>query len=307
MMLNFSRSSYVRLLGLATALLCLSVGGANIASANESLDKMIASAMENHPDIVAAKAKVTLAEAELDATRLRVARQVIDLWGNQSLYSASISNSKRMMAENKGAVKTPAFLQNLQESQVKLEQANAEIKFLTEKSSQSPDGEPNNTPGNEIKAAEPPPRTPIAPSGQVVEKLRKMLTTDSTELDFSDTPLEQVVTYLSENHIVTFLLDKNTLSDAGIASDMPITMNIKGVPIVAALQAFEDHLQGVQFVVRDYGILLTTIDHAKAQGYVPVLEFVRDISKEKAVFSPTPQNPQPVEPVVVPLTTPPGR
>ncbi len=44
-----------------------------------SLDKMLISAIENNPDILVAKSKLHEAEAELNRTRLQIARQVITL------------------------------------------------------------------------------------------------------------------------------------------------------------------------------------------------------------------------------------
>ena len=51
--------------------------------------------MENHPDIVAAKAKVALAEAELNATRLQVTRQLIALWGNRDSQHLAVTDGNR--------------------------------------------------------------------------------------------------------------------------------------------------------------------------------------------------------------------
>jgi len=44
------------------------------------------------------------------------------------------------------------------------------------------------------------------------------------------------------------------------------------VPLHAALQAIEDEFSQLQFVLRDYGVLITTKDYAESHGYVPVLE-----------------------------------
>ncbi len=107
-------------------------------------------------------------------------------------------------------------------------------------------------------------------------------------MDFVEQPLEQVIAFMSDYHKFPFYLDKKTLGEAGMSSDMPISIGMKGTPLAAALQALEDQNQGMRFVVRDYGILLTTIDQAKAQGYYPVLEFARSTEKAKSPSDGTP-------------------
>jgi hypothetical protein len=52
-------------------------------------------------------------------------------------------------------------------------------------------------------------------------------------------------------------------------------MDMPKTPLPAVIQALQDQNPGWMFVIRDYGILLTTIDQAKAQGYYPALDFCR--------------------------------
>ena len=60
--------------------------------------------------------------------------------------------------------------------------------------------------------------------------------------------------------------------EEGIGTDMPISLSTNQVALAAALQRFEDAYPQLQFVLRDYGILVTTKAYARSHGYMPVLE-----------------------------------
>src|SRR5262245_18077686 len=78
----------IRLLALVVVTAVLS----ELACADElpSQDQALARALENHPDIVAAKAKVALAEAELYGKRMEVSRQVLGLYGSLKMLDGQI-------------------------------------------------------------------------------------------------------------------------------------------------------------------------------------------------------------------------
>ena len=61
----------------------LSLGAAHLSAADDSpttLDQWLAQAMDKNPGILASKAKVAMAEAELRNVRFEVARQVVACW-----------------------------------------------------------------------------------------------------------------------------------------------------------------------------------------------------------------------------------
>src|SRR5260221_13426679 len=64
-----------------------------------NLDELIPKAMENHPDIVVAKTKVTLAEAELKNKQLEVSREMVDL---REKWMQKHSAFEKMKREFKG-------------------------------------------------------------------------------------------------------------------------------------------------------------------------------------------------------------
>ena len=118
------------------------------------------------------------------------------------------------------------------------------------------------------------------PQGPIVEKMKVALE-KPIKLDFLETPLVEVMAVLASSTGVMFSLQGPALEGAGIPPDEPIILNTSDVPLYAALQAFEDAYPELQFVLRDYGVLLTTRDNSEAHGYAPVLE----LGKESATTS----------------------
>src|SRR5262245_61230438 len=110
------------------------------------------------------------------------------------------------------------------------------------------------------------------PQGPIVEKMNRALE-KLIQLEFYDKPLSNVMEDLSGLTGVKFSVQLWTLDEVGISSDQPVSLHTNNVPLSAALQAFEDAWPGLQFVLRDYGVLLTTKVNAQEHGYVPVLEF----------------------------------
>jgi hypothetical protein len=263
--LSFRQSACICTIVVSIGIVFASLG-ANRTFADESLDQLLATAMEKHPDIVAAKAKVTLAEAELNAARLQVARQLIALWGEKNTQTTTVDQIEQQLKTNLEPNKRSLLTNTLQEARVKSEMAETVMKFLTAES----------TPvASQSKDTAEPPKELQAPDGPIVEELRKEFRTKTINLEFVDTPLSQVIDYMKDDLKYPIYIDVKTLGDSGIASDMPITMNMQKTPLPAVIQALQDQNQGLIFVIRDYGILLTTIEHAKAQGYCPAFDFGR--------------------------------
>ena len=79
---------------LCVVLALAATGSARAEDALPSQDEGLAGALENHPDIVAAKAKVALVNAELYGKRIEVSRQVLGLYGSLKKLDAQIDLSK---------------------------------------------------------------------------------------------------------------------------------------------------------------------------------------------------------------------
>jgi outer membrane protein TolC len=82
---------------LGLAIIVLLMIGASRLSAEEPLpsqDEAIARAVENHPDIIAAKAKLALAESELNGKRMEISRQVLQAYSGLKNSEAQASAIK---------------------------------------------------------------------------------------------------------------------------------------------------------------------------------------------------------------------
>ena len=88
-----------------------------------------------------------------------------------------------------------------------------------------------------------------------------------TQLEFTDTPLTDVIDYFKDYHQVEIQLDKRIFGETGIGTDMPITQNLKGVSLKAALKQTLKPL-GLDYVVANGVILITT--QAEADKLTPV-------------------------------------
>lgn len=85
-----------------------------------------------------------------------------------------------------------------------------------------------------------------------------------TELEFYETPLPEALDFLRELHGINFFIDaaafegQSPLGGSSLKPDqVKLTLDLRDVPLGAALQAIEDTQGSIRFVVRDYGILVT--------------------------------------------------
>lgn len=263
-----------------------------LARADDELptqEQALARALTNHPDIVAAKAKVALAEADLYGNRMEVTRQVLALYGSLKAQDAQIAQAKASLnqarAEAERAVQASeakviddATRQKLRaaaqvaEGQLvqatgQREQTEKELRLLI---GVAPGTKEANSPNaaSALAAARP---APQPPQGPIVDTWNAK-SQQPIKLEFSEMPLADVVKFLSDKTGVKFALQRPALDEAGVSADEPITVSTNEVPLDAALQSFEDSYPQLQFVLRDYGVLLTTKDYAQAYGYMPIVK-----------------------------------
>jgi hypothetical protein len=234
-----------------------------------SQDQALARALENHPDIVAAKAKIALAEAELYGKRMEVSRQVLGAYGNLKKLDSQIEVAKTELDQAKRATEDGGSVFAVQTAEAELvhatnqrEQTEKELRLLIGTASPA-------------AGAVSPVKKPVvkrqAPQGAIVQKVEVALD-KPVKLEFVDTPLVEVMAYLSSVTGIKFSLQEWALEESGFNADIPISLHTDEVPLHAAMQAFEDAFPGMRFTVRDYGVLLTTDEYAEEHGYVPVLE-----------------------------------
>jgi len=78
-----------------------------------------------------------------------------------------------------------------------------------------------------------------------------------TELDFTETPLQDVIDYLKQCHRIEIKIDNRALGDVGIGTDSPVTVNLKGVSLRAALNLMLRELN-LTWTIQDEVLAITT-------------------------------------------------
>ncbi|HEV3136755.1 MAG TPA: hypothetical protein VGZ26_02605, partial [Pirellulales bacterium] len=80
------------------------------------------------------------------------------------------------------------------------------------------------------------------PSPPAEAKIRQELKNPTT-MDFTETPLQDVVDYLRELHNIEIQLDVKALGDAGIACDVAVSRQLKGISLDSALKLLLHELE----------------------------------------------------------------
>jgi len=93
-----------------------------------------------------------------------------------------------------------------------------------------------------------------------VEKIKEALKS-STELDFKETPLHDVIDYLKSRHNIQILIDRKALSDVGIGTDTPVTISLKGISLRSALRLMLKEL-ALTYIIKDSVLQITTPEEA---------------------------------------------
>jgi len=85
----------------------------------------------------------------------------------------------------------------------------------------------------------------------------------TTEMDFVEAPLKDVVQYLADLHNIPLVLATKKLSEAGIDPDTPVTKKLNGVTLRSALRLLLRDLE-LTYLVRDEVVQITTPEDAEA-------------------------------------------
>jgi hypothetical protein len=80
---------------------------------------------------------------------------------------------------------------------------------------------------------------------------------EKTVLSFSETPLVDIIEFLKDHHKIAIQLDKKALDDVGVAADVPITCDLQGISLRAALDLSLRNL-GLALDIQDEVLLITT-------------------------------------------------
>jgi hypothetical protein len=85
------------------------------------------------------------------------------------------------------------------------------------------------------------PTKPAASARRGAAALERALA-EPTELEFIETPLVEVLAYLSDRHAIDIQVDASGLEDAGVSKDTPISWNLRGPSLRSALNLLMDEL-----------------------------------------------------------------
>ena len=288
----------------AAAALLASAGGALGAP---SLEDLLGQAMEGHPAILLAKAKVAQAEAELGGVQAEVTRQIIALRSEFDAQEKTVAKAKEQADAAQQAAKAKGTdLKDLVEAEAKRDKATSALAEAEAKLARL------NTELDQLQAlmgrlAEHAPRPPAPqpdteaqqPTPAVSQKVAAALD-KTTNVDFADVPLPEVVKNLREACKTPLTVD----AGRGMG-DIRVSLQLKEVKLGAALQAIEDLSPDVMFAVRDYGILATQKEHARNHGFQPAVGLWKAGAKEDSAPEPEkpaapPAPPAPEEPAAPP-------
>jgi hypothetical protein len=119
-----------------------------------------------------------------------------------------------------------------------------------------------------------------------VEKIEQALRgpLHSTGVDFSETPLNDVVTALQDDYGIPIQLDTPAMDENGISSDEPVTVNLHNISLRSALRLMLKHLN-LTYVIQDEVLLITTPQQGENRLKVCVYDIrdFADASQPKAV------------------------
>jgi hypothetical protein len=277
------------------------------APAKSKLEEMLAQALKDNPDIRVAAAKLAEAEAELNRVRLQVAQKVVAYHSALDLARSDLRaaeaalarldrlGSKLVSREELGAAQTAII-----NAKAKLAAVEAEAPYLVGKQPQptwgwkKPDADAAEAAYRDayrlLSSALESRRhtmtgtltlTDAAVRGPTADKIRKALDRPIT-LRLTDAPPDEAVRLLRQSspdlpiHFVK-----------GVGAPAKVTMDLRDVPLGAALEWLEDSLPGHRAVVREYGILINPPDRVVPPGAALLHDFWKGKREDKDQPPPT--------------------
>jgi hypothetical protein len=235
-----------------------------------TLEQALKEAMDNNSTIVTAKTKVIQAEADLNTKRMDVARKLVQTWVIYQQQKLQFEQAVAAKNQIPGGVQDAWIVENAGQMSV----CEMELRSIIGQSMASAPRAGGTATATTFPRS---PKPVQLPRGPVVEKIRNALFSPA-QLDFTETPLQDLVDYLKSVYKIEIQLDRKALEDINITGDTPISIKLKAPSLGAALQAFDDQFPEIRIVVRDYGLLVTSPERAREQGYFPVVDFARAVN-----------------------------
>ena len=230
------------------------------------LEELLAKAIANSPEVQIAEAKLREAEAEVRRSRMGLMQRIIDLQSTieiqkQQVVFAESAAGTATQQRKANAISDSDFknaLKQLAEAKAILARAEAQLGMLCSAPAEwrVVQGFPlggGAGGGAGHQDADPDARPVRVPHQAMAERIRKALDTPVKSGDFKEAALADVLGYyreLSKDVPIVIALGGRT------GDPISLTLN-KELPLGSHLQALQDLAPGLQFSVRDYGILAT--------------------------------------------------
>jgi len=227
-----------------------------------NLETAISGALQNHPDLVAAQAKINQARAEYDSVRLEVVRKTVAAWSTLRAKRDEIEHVKKMAASKGNEAEKGEIQRHLIDLQANLEQLATELHYMTQFTGGLANY--NNGPSFDTALGKEP-QVPITALAKETA-LRMAL---PVSVEYFDVSLFDVVDQL---HMMTGV---NIQIHSGVDRDALISIKLKQSSLAGVLQAIED-ITNHRFVIRNYGIMVVPQHMVEELGLVPVDTFIKD-------------------------------
>lgn len=103
---------------------------------------------------------------------------------------------------------------------------------------------------------------------------------EETQLEFIDTPLHEVVAFLSDQHDIPIELDAAAMDDIGVGSDTPTTRTLTGISLGSALKLLLNQL-GMTYTIENGVLMLTTEDAAARRPEIRIYNVGRLLGDDR--------------------------
>jgi hypothetical protein len=218
-----------------------------------TLDAMLATALRSNPDIRLAEIEVQKAEAQLNQARLKMAQEITSRYRQREVLVELASAYKALV--NQGPRHDERY--KMLETTQAIAKIESELRYLVGLGAESKP--PSASPPGGAAAISP-------RQSEILTKLRDKLET-VVDIRFQGTAFGAVAEYFQKVTEIDFVLGTS------LHSRHVILLQLDRIPLRDAMLALAD-VEALSFVVRDYGILITTAKEASTMNAVNALEAV---------------------------------
>jgi hypothetical protein len=237
----------------------LAAAFATAQSVPSTLDEMIAVGLKSNPDVLLAEAKMRQAEAELLQARLKVTREIVELWNSKrkkevglNVIRTEVAEAQQLADKGVGSAAEVRKLRNtLDLAMAELSEFNVTIRPLLG-IGLAPDGLGRGA----ARGGAPERQAPTRSQWPMVED--DPLAKATASFEFVDVPIAEAAKEVFSKSTVNLTVDRAMLEEF---ANMQVTLTLKNVTPRAAMSALADQAE-VAFLLRDYGVLLTGLGRA---------------------------------------------